>query len=65
MGEPEPRIKVLFIFLKSNSPAPCFLFSVFMVEDIGKGDFVYPEAGLDEMRLLANQPQGRKIHLLF
>lgn len=65
MGEPEPKIQLLFIFLKSNSPTPYFFFSIFAVEDTGKGDFTYPEAGLDEIRLLANQTQGRKIHFLF
>lgn len=49
MGEPEPKIQVLFIFLSTNSPAPFFLISIFTVEDTGKGDFIYPEAGLDEM----------------
>lgn len=49
MEESEPKIQVLFIFLKRNSQAPFFLFSVFADKDIGKGDFIYPEAGLDEM----------------
>lgn len=64
-GEPQPKIQVLFIFLKSNFLTSFFLFTVLAVEDTGKGDFIYPEAGLDEIRLLENQPQGRIIHLLF
>lgn len=48
MGESEPKIQVLFVFLQSNSPAPFFLFSIFLVGDTGKGDFIYPEPGLDE-----------------
>lgn len=64
-GEPQPKIQVLFIFLKSNFLTSFFLFTVLAVEDTGKGDFIYPEAGLDEIRLLENQPQGRIIRLLF